>query len=291
MKTKQLRVVITGAGGFIGGNLSNYLSNKYKIFSLYNSKLKVKLKKKIITKKQDLKNIKNIEKGAKVLIHCASVVPPHNSQIACFKSNTLMDSALIKAIQKSEIKKIIFMSSVSVYGNSRKGIIYENSSFGKSDLYGLSKRLGEQKFKKISKKKNIKVIILRLSTVVGKKCHSTFLSRLSENIFKNKKISIYNPKSYYNSCIHITNLNSIVEKIIRVKQKRKFGIINIHSEKPVEIRFIYDLFKKKLNKKIKFNIINSKKKSYILQSKSAKKYNLRFTSTRSNLEKFISDLK
>ena len=255
MKTKQPRVVITGAGGFIGGNLSNYLSNKYKIFSLYNSKLKVKLKRKIITKKQDLKNIKNIEKGAKVLIHCASVVPPHNSQIACFKSNTLMDSALIKAIQKSEIKKIIFMSIVSVYG------------------------------------KNIKVIILRLSTVVGKKCHSTFLSRLSENIFKNKKISIYNPKSYYNSCIHITNLNSIVEKIIRVKQKRKFGIINIHSEKPVEIRFIYDLFKKKLNKKIKFNIINSKKKSYILQSKSAKKYNLRFTSTRSNLEKFISDLK
>ena len=73
-------------------------------------------------------------------------------------------------------------------------------------------------------------------------------------------------------------------------RKRKFGIINIHSEKPVEIRFIYDLFKKKLNKKIKFNIINSKKKSYILQSKSAKKYNLIFNSTRSKLEKFISYL-
>ena len=53
MKNKKFQVMITGAGGFIGGNLSNYLSNKYNIVGYYNSKLRVKLKKNIKLKKKN----------------------------------------------------------------------------------------------------------------------------------------------------------------------------------------------------------------------------------------------
>jgi len=290
MRKKQFHVMITGAGGFIGGNLSNYLSSKYKIVAYYNSRLGVKLKKKIKIKKKNLKKIKRIDKNIKVLIHCASVVPPGNKQANCFKTNTLMDAALIKAVKNSQIKKIIFLSSVSVYGIKKNRVIYEDSSFSKPDLYGLSKRIGELNFEKISNKKNIKVIVLRLSTVVGKNCHSTFLSRLSENIKTMNKINIYNPKSYYNSCIHISNLNIIIHKLIKFNQKIKFDVINIYSKHPVRLKSIFNLFKQKLNKRVKFNQISSKKKSYIIKSLNAERYNLKFSSTKSNLQKFISDL-
>jgi len=282
--------MITGAGGFIGGNLSNYLSTKYKVIAYYNSKLRIKLNKKIKIKKKNLKKIKNIDKNVKVLIHCASATPPTNKQANCYKTNIAMDNALIKAVKKSQIKKIIFFSSVSVYGIKKNRIINENSSFSKPDLYGLSKRIGEFSFKKISKEKNIKVIILRLSTVVGKNCHSTFLSRLSEDIKKKKEINIFNPKSYYNSCIHISNLNIIINKLIKFNQKKNFDIINICSTHPIKLKSIFDLFKKKLNKKIKFNKIFSKKKSYIMKSLKAQRYNLKFSSVKSNLQKFISEL-
>ena len=290
MRKKQFHVMITGAGGFIGGNLSNYLSSKYKIVAYYNSRLRVKLKKKIKIKKKNLKKIKKIDKNIKVLIHCASVVPPGNKQTNCFKTNTLMDAALIRAVKNSQIKKIIFLSSVSVYGIKKNRIIYEDSIFSKPDLYGLSKKIGELNFKKISNEKNIKVIVLRLSTVVGKNCHSTFLSRLSENIKMMNKINIYNPKSYYNSCIHISNLNIIIHKLIKFNQKIKFDVINIYSKHPVRLKSIFNLFKQKLNKRVKFNQISSKKKSYIIKSLNAERYNLKFSSTKSNLQKFISDL-
>ena len=246
--------------------------------------------KKIKIKKKNLKKIKNIDKNVKVLIHCASATPPTNKQANCYKTNIAMDNALIKAVKKSQIKKIIFFSSVSVYGIKKNRIINENSSFSKPDLYGLSKRIGEFSFKKISKEKNIKVIILRLSTVVGKNCHSTFLSRLSEDIKKKKEINIFNPKSYYNSCIHISNLNIIINKLIKFNQKKNFDIINICSTHPIKLKSIFDLFKKKLNKKIKFNKIFSKKKSYIMKSLKAQRYNLKFSSVKSNLQKFISEL-
>ena len=282
--------MITGAGGFIGGNLSNYLSSKYKVIAYYNLKLRVKLNKKIKTKKENLQNIKSIDKNVKVLIHCASVTPPTNKQTDCFKTNTAMDTALIKAVKKSKIKKIIFLSSISVYGIKKNRIINENSNFSKPDLYGLSKRITEVNLKKISKQNNINVIVLRLSTVIGKNCHSTFLSRLSENIKTLNEIIIYNPKSYYNSCIHISNLNLIINKLIKFNQKVKFDIINIYSKHPIKLKSIFSLFKQKLNKKVKFNKILSKKKSYLVKSVNAERYNLKFSSTKSNLKKFISDL-
>ena len=48
LKEKKINnILITGAGGFIGGNLSNFLSSRYNIFAYYNSKKRIKLKKKL----------------------------------------------------------------------------------------------------------------------------------------------------------------------------------------------------------------------------------------------------
>ena len=292
LKEKKINnILITGAGGFIGGNLSNFLSSRYNVFAFYNSKKRVKLKKKIKKFKQDLKNIKYINKKIDTIIHCASVVPPTNSQEKCFRVNISMDRALEKSILKSNIKKIIFLSSVSIYGKNRKNTIYESTKPLRPDRYGQSKLLGEKKFKNLSKKKKIKVIVLRLSTVIGKGCHSTFLSRLSEEIFKKNKIEIYNPNSKYNSCIHISNLNKIILKLLNLNQKKNFDVVNIHSSNPMKIIDIFKLFHRKTNnKKIKYFLKRSKKKSYLLKSKSLKSYKISVTSTKSNLQKFISEI-
>ena len=55
-----------------------------------------------------------------------------------------MDRALEKSILKSNIKKIIFLSSVSIYGKNRKNTIYENTKPLSPDRYGQSKLLGEK---------------------------------------------------------------------------------------------------------------------------------------------------
>ena len=64
--------MVTGAGGFIGNNISNYLcKKKFIVHAYYNSKIRKIKNKNIKYLKRDLtKNIK-INKKISTLVHCA----------------------------------------------------------------------------------------------------------------------------------------------------------------------------------------------------------------------------
>ena len=148
---------------------------------------------------------------------------------------------------------------MSAYGKKKRKTLFENTKSSNLDSYGKSKVLMEKKLKLLSKKNNINVIVLRLSAIIGSGCHSTFLSRLSSEI-KKKEVNVYNSRSFFNGCIHINNLNMILIKLLN-RDFTGFDVLNIFSSNPVKIITIFNLFKKKLNKEIKFNIIKKKNKS------------------------------
>ena len=282
--------MITGAGGFIGNNLVNYFSKKkIKIHAYFNSKVKKNFKKNVFYIKEDLKNLKKINNNIDTIIHCAARTPPSTIQKKCYVDNLKMDKNLIKIIKKSEVKKVIFLSSMSVYGKNKNKIVNENTKPVKPDLYGKAKLITEENLKELTLKHKKKVLIIRLPSVIGSKCHSTFLSRLGANIF-NKEVSMFNPGSKFNTCLHISNLCSIIYSLLK-KESFNFEIINLFSLNPLNIRSIFKLFKKKLNPAVRIESIKISKKNYIVQSKNIKKYKIKLSSTLSNLELYIRDLK
>ena len=288
---KNKHIMVTGAGGFIGNNISNYLcKNKFNVHAYYNSKIKRIKNKNIRYLKRDLtKNIK-INNKISTLVHCAALTPPTFDQIQCLKINQKIDDRILRAIKKSNINKIIFLSSMSAYGKKKKKTLFENTKSSNLDFYGKSKLLMEKKLKLLSKKNNINVIVLRLSAIIGSGCHSTFLSRLSLEI-KKKEINIYNSQSFFNGCIHINNLNMILIKLLN-KNFTGFDMLNIFSSKPVKIITIFNLFRKKINKNIKFNILKKKTNQYTISSlKFRKTYRLPLTSTIKNIKMYLKELK
>ena len=288
---KNKHIMVTGAGGFIGNNISNYLcKNKFNVHAYYNSKIKRIKNKNIRYLKRDLtKNIK-INNKISTLVHCAALTPPTFDQIQCLKINQKIDDRILRAIKKSNINKIIFLSSMSAYGKKKKKTLFENTKSSNLDFYGKSKLLMEKKLKLLSKKNNINVIVLRLSAIIGSGCHSTFLSRLSLEI-KKKEINIYNSQSFFNGCIHINNLNMILIKLLN-RDFTGFDVLNIFSSNPVKIITIFNLFKKKLNKEIKFNIIKKKTNQYTISSlKFRETYRLPLTSTIKNIKMYLKELK
>ena len=218
--------MVTGAGGFIGNNISNYLcKKKFIVHAYYNSKIRKIKNKNIKYLKRDLtKNIK-INKKISTLVHCAALTPPAFDQIQCLKINQKIDDTILRAIKKSNINKVIFLSSMSAYGKKKRKILFENTKSRNLDLYGKSKVLMEKKLKLLSKKNNINVIVLRLSAIIGSGCHSTFLSRLSSEI-KKKEVNVYNSLSFFNGCIHINNLNMILIKLLN-RDFTGFDVLNI----------------------------------------------------------------
>ena len=108
-----------------------------------------------IEKKIDFKNIPQSD----LIVHLLGVSYKRNDSFKkkfstkdIINSNFLGMKNLINYIKKNKTKKIIFISSMSVYGQNKDKIVNENTHINKPDFYGESKLYGEKLLKEISNK-------------------------------------------------------------------------------------------------------------------------------------------
>ena len=169
------KYLITGGAGFIGSHLIKKLKKrKSKIFIL-------DLKSKIFKNKKKLKgctlisgNISNrkifkkINSKIDVVFHLAAKTSTAESQkkpLECKKTNINGTRNLCEWALKNKPKKIIFTSSMAVYGKISKNV-NERKKLKPISVYGNTKKIGEETLLKI-KNKGIQIIILRLFNVYG----------------------------------------------------------------------------------------------------------------------------
>ncbi len=278
-----MRVLITGSSGFIGYRIYNFLKKrKINITEISRSKKNSKTNLKI-----DLTEFKKINKKFDVLIHCAANTPPkyNNREI---KKNYLINCNILKIAKETGIKKIIYLSSMSIYEKNKKRI-YENSQKTSKDVYGKTKLHGERIFLN-NKKIFDQIFILRLPSVVGKGCHSTFLSKIAQNvILKKEKILVYNRKSYFNNCIYINDLCKKILFLLKNNQL-KFLIKNLKTKNPILISTVIEIFRKQFNYQNDIEFKDGKSKPFLIENIN-KKYLSNLRTTKNTILKYIKELK
>ena len=126
---KQMRVFITGASGFLGGRIFEYLKRK-KIEVIIASRSK-KIFKGNKFKKINWNSNKNLEKLCKkvdVVINCAGY-DVHKSKIKSktFLVNSKRPYQLYKAAQNAGVSFFIFLSTAHVYNNNLVGNVNEKT--------------------------------------------------------------------------------------------------------------------------------------------------------------------
>ena len=151
-----MNILITGVNGIVGNEIANLLSNekKYKLF-LFTSK-KEKIKKKNINRYyQDLAKPINYNFKIDTIIHCAAKNPLSligNNPEDMYRTNMKITKNIINFSNKKNVKKIIFLSAMDVYGTIKKKILYEDYKTLNPNLYGKSKILSEKLFCKKNNK-------------------------------------------------------------------------------------------------------------------------------------------
>ena len=292
MKILKDHIMVTGSNGFVGSNLIKVLSKKFFVHAYYRGKKKFKNYKNVSSKKIDLIKLKKIDHKIKMIVHCASKTPPGYPQKICYKNNTSVDNKILSLIKKSNVKVFIYLSSISVYGKNKPRVVSENTRVIPSDLYGKSKLETELKIKKLSKKLKINFIILRLCTIVGRDCHSTFLSRIGERIKSSNKLDVYGSDNYFNSCFHVNTLSKNILNMLSIRKlKNNFNLLTLHSKKPIKLKKIFGIFKNHLNKNIIINELKTIHKGYLIKSSQLYKNKFILDSTASVIKKYIQDLK
>lgn len=267
-----MNLLITGGAGFIGSHLCEAALEKgHSVVCIdnfndyYNPKIKEKniekcLKNKSfvlfredITNLDGMKAIFNSNKPDQV-IHLAAAVGVResiNKPILFEETNVKGTLNLLELCKEFGIKKFIFASSSSVYGENKK------IPFSESDAtdnivspYAATKKAAEILCSTYNKIYGIKITCLRLFTVYGPRGRPEMAPyRFTELIYGGKEIHMFGDGS---SKRDYTYVNDIVGGIVSAIDKDfGFEVINLGNSKPIELRKFISTIEDATGKKAK----------------------------------------
>lgn len=116
---KITKVIITGAGGFLGSYIASSLLAKkeYEVYSFSRSSYPELIKSGVSERRGDLANYQDVLKALKgmdAVIHTASMVGMWGRYEDFFKTNVLGSENILKAMKELGIKKCVYTSTPSV---------------------------------------------------------------------------------------------------------------------------------------------------------------------------------
>ena len=269
-----MQILITGAAGFIGFNLSKYLleNSKFKIFGVdnfnnyYSNSLKkdriMELKKfrNFRFEKNDITNKKKLDiffkkKKISLIINLAAQAGVRYSLI---KPNEYVDNNvlgfynIISAANKYKVKRIIYASSSSVYGDSVIFPLSEKQKIKPKNIYALSKKINEEMADVFSEQFKIYFVGLRFFTVYGEWGRpDMFMMKYLESSFNSsKKFYLNNFGNHIRDFTYIDDVCEIIKRLILSKNKKKYHqFFNICSNNPLNLSKIINQINKLTFKK------------------------------------------
>ena len=137
------------------------------------------------------------------------------------------------------------------------------------------------------KRKNIKCIILRLSSILSKNCSVNFYCKALKKIKNNLSIKIIGREKKINSIFFVDDLTKLTQLLIKKRQINKVNIYNVASKKPVKLINVIKLIHKSFNKPFKIKILEKKDKNYIVSIKKLKYLKFKIPTTLQTINKFI----
>jgi UDP-glucose 4-epimerase len=173
-------VLVTGGAGYIGSHAVNRLLEAGEKVVVYDN-LSTGLKKSIARDVQfifgDIRDhdlISRVMKDSKIeaVLHFAakSVVPESvEKPLDYYENNVIGTLQILKACLKNEVKKFIFSSSASVYGDPQVVPLLENSPTAPTNPYGHTKLMGEKLIEDMHRAHGLNFVILRYFNVAGAK--------------------------------------------------------------------------------------------------------------------------
>jgi nucleoside-diphosphate-sugar epimerase len=262
------RILITGTSGFIGNYLAqHFLKSGDKVLGLSRQNNEQLQHPNFKWVQHDLSLGKPDLADVGVCIHAAAQSPAPGVSTSDFVNhNVVATKNLLRALQESGCRKIIFLSGVSVYGEVDTPEVNEQTQVINSDSYGLSKLLAERI---LQEQDAIHVCILRLPGVLGRGAVTPWLVRQIHKAIRNESITVYNPDGFFNNAVWLEDLVDFIQQLTRDKFD-KHQIFLLGTETQLSIRSMMELIKDRTQSESKINYFDGNT-SFTLDISSAMK--------------------
>ncbi len=225
-----MKVLLTGGAGYIGTSLTEKLLVTGKVDELivydnlsrlnYNLFIGAKkLDKRVRFIQGDILDSRNLRKAISqvdTVIHLAAkVTTPFADQDAHLfeQVNHWGTAEVTYAVEESSVQKLIYLSSVSVYGSgeSARGL---DSNLNPKTFYGISKMRGEEHVNRLSNK--VRTNIIRCGNVYGYNRSMRFDAVINKFLFEanyHSKINIHGDGQQHRPFVHI---KAVCDRLVAV---------------------------------------------------------------------------
>ena len=250
-----MRILVTGGAGFIGSHLVDRLiKENHKVIVIDN--LTTGKEENINPQAEfynldiyDFEKIKPLFEKIDFVFHLAAIpqiLVSIKDPVETSKVNILGTINVFKAAIEAEVKRVIFASSSSVYGNQEKLPLKENMRPNPVNPYALQKLVGEQFAKLFTKLYGIPIISLRYFNVYGPRIninsdYSSVIGKFLKQKAEGKPLTIFGNGEQTRDFCYIDDVVDATIKAMESKKLKGGEVINIGSGKSYSINYLADL--------------------------------------------------
>ena len=214
-----MNILITGISSKLGTPLVKRLAKAHNIYAITRNPAKLNNSFSDVTYiEQDLLERLELDIPIDAIIHLAAYVPYNTDDNSAdnfqnaFLDNLHTTANLLTFALEHQVKKIIFASSIDVYGSPVSDIVDEDTNCAPNNYYGLSKIACEDLMNVYFHNYGLQYSCFRIGYVLAEGMgEERFLHTLLTSIKKGEPVLLYNPDNILN----IIHADEVAETLVR----------------------------------------------------------------------------
>ena len=240
------KILIIGGAGFIGSNLAKKISLTHEVTVLDNlssgfrENLKSSNIKFIKCDLLDLKKLKKITRGFKVIFHLAANADIRfnlQDRYKALEQNAICTFNVLEAMKYNKIKRIIFSSTGSVYGDTKIFPTPENVPIpNQTSLYAASKLYCESLIQSYCEAFGFQAWIFRFASILGPHYSHGHVFDFIKQLKKNKKkLKILGDGNQRKTYLHVDDcINAMI--LALKKNNKKINVYNLATPQSITVK-------------------------------------------------------